>query len=47
MQSVKEVSEQQAEYFERERNSSEEKLDRLLATKGLVRKEVAADGNCF
>ena len=47
IQSVKEVSEQQAEYFERERNSSEEKLDRLLAANGLVRKEVAADGNCF
>jgi len=47
IQSVKEVSEQQAEYFERERNSGEEKLDRLLAANGLVRKEVAADGNCF
>jgi hypothetical protein len=31
----------------RERNSSEEKLDRLLAANGLVRKKVAADGNCF
>ena len=42
IQSVKEISEQQAECFEREHNSSEEKLDRLLAANGLVRKEVAA-----
>ena len=38
IQSVKKVSEQQAEYFEREHNSSEEKLDRLPAN---------ADGSCF
>jgi hypothetical protein len=38
IQSVKKVSEQQAEYFEHDHNSSEEKLDRLLAD---------ADGSCF
>ena len=47
IQYAKEVSEHHVEYFERERNSSEDKLDRLLAANGLVRKEVAADGNCF
>ena len=45
IQSVKKVSEQQEEYIERDRNSSEEKLYRLLAANGLVRKDVAADGN--
>ena len=46
IQSVKEVSEQQAENTSNV-SATVVKGDCLLAANGLVRKEVAADGNCF
>lgn len=45
--SVKEISEQEADILQIERQNYEEKLDNLLHANALARKEVPPDGNCF
>lgn len=45
--SVKEISEQEADILQIERQNYEEKLHNLLDANRLAWKEVPADGNCF